>query len=218
MVYVDAGAFAVALYDTLIPVAQMAPLPPEINPMVLPTSDFFAPNLGGTVFGLNMDADGVAAEGYSATGVISFLAVAAPAAFQARRMAGRAFQAEAAKREEALEQIKQALQAYAKDNGGNLPAALKELQPRYLPENTPGLDQFAYRGKQDAPNKVVAHSSERQRGPITLLLQDGSVVRIGRGQLGRVLKDGFVAQPADNPPAPENKPAAQPPRPPDNNF
>ncbi|HYF47973.1 MAG TPA: hypothetical protein VEJ63_01105 [Planctomycetota bacterium] len=209
MIYADTGAIAVALYDTLIPVAQLAPRDNKVDLNALPTSDVLMQNLGGTVFGLNADADGVVAEGYSPTGVVSFMSMLVPAALQERRQQMRARAAQARDRQqETLNVVSQALQAYAKDNNGDYPAAVTDLKGKYLPETT-NLNDTVYLGKQAAANRIVFHTSERQRGEIKAVLQDGSVVSIPRGQFGKALKDGFNAQQQD---------AVAPPKAPDGNF
>jgi len=209
MLYADTGAIAVALYDTLIPVAQLAPREAKIDVNALPTSDVLLQNLGGTVFGLTSDPDGIVAEGYSPTGVVSFASVLVPLALQERRRGMRAAVVQAQDREP-IDIVSQGLQAFGKDNKGELPAAITELKGKYIPENT-DLQDIVYLGKQAAANRIVLHTSERRRGAIRAVLQDGSVVSIPRVNFGKALKEGHAADagPQD---------AVKPPKPPDGNF
>ena len=217
LAYIDTGALAVAAYDVLIPVAQLQPRQPQVDVTALPTSDVIMQNLGGAVFDFAADADGMMAEGYSPTGAISFLGVAIPAAMRARQFAGRNAQNDMNRRQNVIDKVGQALSAYVKANDGKYPATLQEIAPKYL-ENLGAdkLDAIVYRGKQDAENKVVAHSSEKIRGPITALLQNGSVVQVKRDQLGKVLLQGYTEQaqaaPVDNG---NGNGAVKPPRPPE---
>ncbi|HYG75801.1 MAG TPA: DUF3352 domain-containing protein [Planctomycetota bacterium] len=224
MLYLDTGALAVATYDLLIPFVQLRERVPQVDVTALPTSDVLMQNLGGTVFSFSTDADGIMAEGYSPTGAFSLLA-AIPAAIQRQRMmgGGRAFGAAgggggggAPQNQKALEsgqRLAKDLAAYAAENNGNFPAQLRDMQPKYLQGVTDEeLNNVVYRGKQDAPNKVVAHSSEKMRGPITILLQDGRVLQVGRGQLGKVLAEGYKGEAA---PATGKQEAVKPPKPPE---
>lgn len=209
--YADTGALAVAAYDFLIPIAQLKPRPPQVDVAALPTADVLLQNLGGTVFGLTSDSDGVAIAGYSPTGIVSLTAIATLGVIKDRRAAaggngpgaggGGAMQQ---RKRAVLDAIGKALQAFAKDNNGNFPAALSELQPKYLPGLTTELGFVTYIGKQDQATKVVAHSSEKLPGPITVLLQDGTVAEIRRDQLGKTLKSGFT--PEAQAAAPDGKP------------
>lgn len=212
LLYVDTGALAVAAYDALIPVAQLAPRNPQVDVTALPTSDLLLKNIGGTVLGFSADKDGVCAESYSPTGAISLLALA-PAVLQGRRMAMREGRREANQQEQLFAAIKDGLRAHAAANAGKLPETLKQILPNLGAE----LDHIVYRGRQDAGNKVVAHTSEDRRGPITLLTQDGTIAQIPRRLLGKVLQEGYKGE-ALPPPAPapqaEQK-AVKPPRPPE---
>jgi hypothetical protein len=222
MLYADIGALAVAAYDVLIPVAQLAPRVPQVDVNALPTSEILAQNIGGAVFGLSADADGIMVEGYSPTGGAALLATI-PAAFVGQRIAGRQVRRDANKAQDVATQISRDLKAYAQENGGKYPATLKEMQPKYLVGLDADIPQIVYRGAQDAANKVVAHSSERRMGPITVLTQDGTVALIPRRILGKVLQQGLTAgdaiqpgQPGMPPPPPAGGgDAVKPPRPPE---
>jgi len=216
MLYLDTGALAVATYDLLIPLVQLRERIAQVDVTALPTSDVLMQNLGGTVFSFSTDADGIMAEGFSPTGAFSLLA-AIPAVIQRQRARARnaadggapAVPQGNAKAVENGQRLSKELQAFAAENGGNYPAALKDMQPKYLQGLTEEeLNAVVYRGKQDAPNKVVAHSSEKQRGPLTVVLQDGRVTQVSRGQLGKVLAEGFKDVPATGT-------AVKPPKPPE---
>ncbi|HEY3320611.1 MAG TPA: DUF3352 domain-containing protein [Planctomycetota bacterium] len=200
MLYIDTGALAVAAYDILVPVAQLRERNAQVDIAALPTSDVLLKNLGGTVFGFSSDPDGIIAEGYSPTGALSVLAIGGTAAVRQWRMnrgqQGMGGGPEAQRAKQIGEQIARDLKAYAAENNGNLPAAIKDLQPKYLQDVGPDvLDNVVYRGKQDAANKVVAHSSEKVPGPITIVLQDGAVAQIQRSLLGKVLTEGYTPPP-----------------------
>ncbi len=199
--YADTGAIATAAYDILIPIAQLEPRPPQLDVSVLPSADLLAQNLTGTVFSLNSDSDGVTASGYSPTGVVGLFAVTVSAAIKNRQNAGGGVGgagggAMQQRKRSVLDALNQGLQAYAKDNNGAFPHAVKDLQPKYLPQLTTELNFVEYLGKQDKENKVVAHSSEKLPGPITVLLQNGTVADIRRESLGKTLKEGFNADAA----------------------
>ena len=201
LIYADTGAIATALYDTLIPIAQLEPKPPQVDLTVLPSADVLAQNLTGAVFSLNSDADGVTASGYSPTGVVSLFVIGVAGTIKNRQNAGGGVGgagggAMQQRKRSVLDAVNQGLQAYAKENNGAFPAAVKDLQPKYLPQLTTELNFVEYLGKQDKENKVVAHSSEKLPGPITVLLQNGTVADIRRDSLGKTLKDGFSADAA----------------------
>jgi len=219
LLYVDTGALAVALYDLLIPVAQLTQRIPQVDVTALPTSEVLFQNLGGAVFGLSADADGIAMEGYSPTGGVSLLAII-PAAMGGRRIAGAQIRRVANRQQQVFEQVGRDLKAFAQENGGKYPATLKEMQPKYLANVGAELGDVVYRGAQDAGNKIVAHSSEKRMGPITILTQDGTVALIRRQVLGRALRDGYKpgdeAGPGQQQPAPDaGGDAVKPPRPPE---
>ncbi|MCY3022938.1 MAG: hypothetical protein NTW87_28510, partial [Planctomycetota bacterium] len=215
LLYLDTGALAVAAYDLLIPVAQIAARTPQVDVSSLPTSDLLFQTLGGTVFAFSTNADGVAAEGYSPAGGISLLMMA-PVAWQANRMANRGGGGPgpraAGRQQQVAEELGRSLRLYAQENGGKYPAALQDMPPKYL-GNLGDLGTIVYRGKQDAANKVLAHSSEKLPGPITILTQDGTVAQIRRPQLGKVLQEGFKGDALPGPPAKGE--AVKPPRPPE---
>jgi hypothetical protein len=214
LLYVDIGALAVAAYDTLLPVAQVAARDRNVDFAALPTSDVLAENMSGAIFGLTADNDGIIASGYSPTGGALLLGAAPIAVLP--RMARAQGQRDAAQREQKLNRLAASLKAYAADNNGNLPAALKDLMPKYLPETAGAeLAQVVYRGKQDAPNKVVVHTPEQRMGPITILTQDGTVAHVPRDVFGKILNDGYKGEAAPQPrgrPRPDE--AVKPPAPP----
>jgi hypothetical protein len=203
LLYADTGALAVAAYDFLIPIAQLKPRPPQIDVTALPSADVLLQNLTGTAFGVSSDNDGLAIAGYSPTGIVSLTTIGIAGAIKDRRAAagqngagggGGGGGAMQQRKRTVLDAIGKGLQAYSKDNNGNFPAALADLQPKYLPGLTTELGFVTFIGKQDQPNKVVAHSSEKLPGPITVLMQDGSVTEIRRDQLGKTLKAGFTPE------------------------
>jgi hypothetical protein len=215
IMFADLGALAIAAYDIAIPLAQITPKRNnEVEVDRLPTSDFLAQNLGPAIFSLNTDGDGIVAEAFSSTGGLSVLALALPQAIR-EQMRGRRERA-VERRQDTLNIVANALKAYAVDNAGAFPATLKDLQPKYLGEAFTGLDKIQYRGKQDASNKVVA-DTEKLAGPITVLLQDGTIAKVPRERFGNVLKQGFNAA-TDNAAAGGRPPAESPPRPPEGNF
>jgi hypothetical protein len=228
MLYVDTGALAVAAYDTLVPVAQLRARIPQVDVTALPTSDVLMQNLGGTVLSFSTDADGIMAEGYSPSGALSLLSLI-PAAIQARQAAGggpvgfapfggggrAGFQQRNAQVLEQSRTLQKDLTAFAKENNGNYPATLQEMKPKYLAGfSAEDMGNIVYRGKQDGPDKIVAHSTEKQRGPITILTQDGRVAQIGRGELGKVLNEGYKGA-ATVAPAGGATEAVKPPKPPE---
>ncbi|MGD0089131.1 MAG: hypothetical protein ABSE73_04365 [Planctomycetota bacterium] len=214
LVYLDTGALAVAAYDVFMPVVQLRVRNPQVDVAALPASDILLQNLGGTVLGFSSDKDGVIAEAYSPAGAVSLLALA-PAVALGRPLAARQVGRQVNKQQQAFEELGRKLKAYAQDNGGKFPARLKDLQPKYIPDPTPELDMVEYRGPQDAGNKIVAHSSEKLRGPITVLTQDGTVTSLPRLLLGKALQEGLQPNLAAPPgPAGPGQKAAKPPKPP----
>ena len=231
MLYLDTGALAVAAYDTLVPVAQIRTRVPQVDVTALPTSDLLMQNLGGMVMSFSTDADGIMAEGYSPAGALSLLSLI-PAAIAARQQAGggggplgfapmiggagRPGAGFAQRNAAAVDHgraIYKDLEAYAKENGGNYPAALKDMKPKYLQGvSEDDLNNVVFRGKQDGPDKIIAHSTEKQRGPITIITQDGRVAQISRGELGKVLNEGYKGAAAPVGGATE---AVKPPKPPE---
>jgi hypothetical protein len=223
LLYVDTGALGVALYDVLMPVAQIAPRNPQVDVTALPTSELLMRNLSAAVFGLTADADGVIMEGYSPTGGVALLGLV-PAIAGGQRVAARQGRREANRNRDIADQLSRDLKAYAQENGGKYPATLKEMQPKYLANvNAAEVEQIVYRGQQDAGNKVVAHSPEARMGPITILTQDGTVAMIPRRILGKVLQQGLTAGDAIQPGAaggaagapPAGGEAVKPPKPPE---
>ena len=191
--YADTTAIATALYESLIPVAQLKH-DPRVNFAALPPAADLFQNLGGTVFGLSADNDGIVASGYSPGGIVSVLGAAIVGGIAKARANAVGGRAELNDRKHGLlDQVSQSLQAYAHENNGGYPASLSELQPKYLAA-LEELKNVVFIGKQDKPNKVVAHSSEKLPGPIAVLLQDGAVVDIRRDQLGKTLKEGLSAE------------------------
>lgn len=218
MVYVDTGALAVAAYDLLMPLAQMQGQNqvPQLDLAALPTADLLNRNLGGSLVNLQFTPDGIVVEGYSPGGVVSlalpmaalgvrlgqqaqtplFDAAGAPpgpiapmrrAAARARR-AGRADPKQVA----ALEKLYRDLKEYAQEHEGNFPKTLEEMKPKYLQDLGNQIEQIVYLGKQAADNRVIAHSTEKLPGDITILLQNGSVQTIVRQFLGNVLQEGYA--------------------------
>lgn len=233
MLYVDSGALMTAAYDLLIPIVQLRERRPELDVLALPPGDVIAQNFGGSVFGFKSDADGILAEGYSPAGSIAFFG-AIPAAIQRiqQRQAQAAANGEAPRpfgrrggnndelpaqvkeqREEMAKDLHKALTNFAQDNGGKFPEKLKELEGKYFLNANVNLDEAVFRGKQDAPNKIVAHSAEKNPGPITILTQDGNVYTISRRALGRALNQGYTPEAANAPK--NNNEAVKPPRPPE---
>jgi len=215
LLYLDSAALAVAAYDILMPVAQLAPRNPQVDVTAVPTSEVLLQNLGGTVLGLSSDKDGVTAEGFSPAGAVSLLALV-PAVAQARFVATGQMRRQANKQQMEFEALGRRLKDYAQENGGKYPATLKEVLPKEPANMPPELEGIEYRGQQDAGNKVVAHSSEKRPGLITVLTQDGAVTQIPRRLLGKALQEGIkdgMAAPAPGPAAGQK--AVKPPKPPD---
>lgn len=233
MLYVDSGALMTAAYDLLMPIVQLRERRPEVDVLALPPGDVIAQNFGGSVFGFKSDADGIVAEGYSPAGAIAFFG-AVPAVIQRiqQRQAQAAANGEAParpfgrrggnndelpaqvqeQREEMAKDLHKALTNYAQDNGGKFPEKLKILEGKYFLNGNVNLDDAVFRGKQDAPNKIVAHTPEKNPGPITILTQDGTVATISRRALGRALNQGYTPDAG----APKNNnEAVKPPRPPE---
>ena len=191
--YADTVAIGTALYEALIPVAQMK-AHTEIDARDLPAARELIQNASSAVLGFSADHDGIVASGFGPGPIVSFTTLAlVDAAAKARNAA--AGHADVDQRKHGvLDQVGESLQSYAKENNGNYPAALKDLQPKYLADLTKELEFVKFVGKQDKPNKIVAYSSEKLPGPISALLQSGEVVEIRRDQLGKVLKDGVSAE------------------------
>lgn len=218
LAYVDTAALGLAAYEILIPIAQLQPRNPEVDLSVLPAADVLARNLCNTVISLGADADSVMAEGYSPGGTLAFISVAIPAAAAKARQTAIANRVEQQvnQHQDAMADVGRELQAYIAANGGNYPATLPAMQPKYLAGIDAGtLATIVYRGKQDAANKVVAHSSEKAAGPITALLQDGSVVKVKRQRLGPVLLKGYSPDAAAALANEGQLEAVKPPSPPD---
>jgi len=215
LLYVDTAALAVAAYDVLMPVAQLAPRNPQVDVTAVPTSDVLLQNLGATILGFSSDKDGVTAEGYSPAGAVSLLALAGAVA-PARRVAQVQVRRQANKQQLEFEELGRRLKLYVQENGGKYPAALRDVLPKDRADLAAEVDAVEYRGKQDAGNKVVAYSSEKRPGLITVLTQDGTVTQIPRALLGKVLQEGVTANLAAQPPgrAADQK-AVKPPRPPE---
>lgn len=231
LAYIDTGALATAAYSVLIPVAQLAPRPPEVDLNALPTPDVIFQNLGGTVFDFGSDADGIMAEGYSPTGSFSLMAPAiafgvtrrgamrAGGGFNGNNQRPMANQRQANQRQDVMQNVGSALKAYAAENAGNYPPALKDLQAKQLGAlNADKLTGIVYRGKQDGENKAVAHTPEKLPGPVAVLLQSGAVVQVRRDKLAGVLEKGYTpdaaAAPAQPGPGTEQD-AVKPPKPPE---
>lgn len=97
-----------------------------------------------------------------------------------------------AQKVDTLGKVYRDLKEYATEHGGNFPAKLEEMKPKYLQDIGNELEIVVYRGKQAADNLVLAHSSEKLPGPISILLQNGTIQSLQRQLLGEVLKDGFT--------------------------
>ena len=208
MVYLDTAALAVAAYDILIPIVQTQGKEAPIDINALPTADLLNQNLGGALIDLHLAADGILMEGYSPAGVFSVLIPAALGikANQLKNAAQNDFGGAPAapivavqprskadlKKVENLEKLARDLKEYAQEHGGNFPAKLDEMKPKYLQDLGKELEQIVYLGKQAAENRVVAHSSDKLQGNIAILMQNGSVQSILRSMLGKVLREGYL--------------------------
>jgi len=210
--YMDVRAVATAAYDFLVPLGQLNPRgrPANVNLDLLPTSVALARHLGGIAIGVHTDAAGIKLESYSATGFWSTLAPVAALAIQAAQRAGRQARgalavagetAEQAQRRQQLRDTYRFLNAYAQDHQGQYPVKLADLMPNYVkPEAAQKVPEITYLGRQDAPNKVLAHMNPAKPGdPSPVLLQDGHVHMVAADQLDLVLKEGFKEEAA--PPA-----------------
>ncbi|HLX63100.1 MAG TPA: hypothetical protein VKX17_17655 [Planctomycetota bacterium] len=230
LVYVDTAAIATAAYDLLIPLAQMAGQErvPELDLAALPTADLIAQNLGGSLLDLQFQPEGIVLESYSPGGLLSLTPVAAGLGFARARQvqamnaeqqamiaqqngvrpfaAARAARANRVdpKQADALGKLYADLTTFAKDHEGAFPKSLDEMKPKYLQDLGNEVEQIVYRGKQAADNFVIAHSSEKLPGNITILLQNGAIQSVARQLLGKVLQDGYTDPNA----------AVKPPRPP----
>lgn len=219
LAYVDFAAAATAAYDVFIPVGQLKQKsPPWVDINRLPGADLLVKNLGGTVINFVADADGVRVEAHSSTGIFSTLLPAV--AVVGEHLKNRGGQEQLANEPELppemvdkrqfLRELGRHLGAYSKQNGGAYPGNLLDLVPKYLkPEAKDTLFELAYQGKQDKPFKVVAYVAG-VKGPLPILLQDGSVRVIESGQLDGILKAGYTGEKAK----PYEVEAAKPPLPP----
>jgi hypothetical protein len=216
LMYIDVSAIATVFYDTYIPMAQLNPkiAPPHVNLNNLPTADFLTRNLGGLVVGVNADEEGILMESCSATGLWTtmtpMMAVAARAAQRHRRARNAPDNApEQAENRQLLREVGTRLTAYAQDHDNAFPKQLTELVPNYATQEE--LEQagaLTYLGKQDAPNRVVAHSPN-EAGHVVVLLQDGRVRTVEAGRLAETLERGYAAPP--QPQATGVKPPVPPP-------
>lgn len=231
--YVDTAALATAAYDLLAPVAQIRERNPEVNLNALPSADLLNQNLGGALYGLQFAADGIYVEGYSPAGLGALLlpaAIVIPMIARNRAMAADAGGAPGnnaapaaapafgnprveARKIDALGKLNRDLSEFAKEHAGNFPATLDEMKPKYLQDLGGELEYIVYRGKQAADNLVLAHSSEKLPGPISVLLQNGNIQSVARQQLGQTLKFGLTHDASKEKP-PGTK-AVKPPKPPE---
>jgi len=222
LIYADTGALASAAYDTLVSLAQFQQKSPrflDIN--LLPSSQSLVNRLGGTLMALSSDALGLSLESYSSTGVFTTLLPAAAALDEYKKRQQAAgmdlvpatkadLPPELAGRRQLLSDLAQSLQTYSREHGGAYPPTLTELLPKYLKaEKKAGLFEIAFNGKQDKPFKVVAYPVGI-KGPLPILLQDGTVRVIHSGQLDQVLNTGWSGERAK----PFEMEAAKPPQPP----
>ncbi len=220
MVYLDTAALAVAAYDVLIPIAQLQNKDPQVDLNALPTGELLNQNLGSALIDLHFAADGIMLEGYSPGGVFSLLIPAAAGAkfAQMRNAAQNNFDGPAPQviavkprnktdqaKVEALTKLARDLKEYAVEHGGNFPAKLDEMRPKYLQDLGKEIEQIVYLGKQAADNRIVAHSSDKLQGNIAILTQGGTIQSILRSMLGKVLREGYL----------EPNQAVKPPRPPE---
>ncbi|MBI3830514.1 MAG: hypothetical protein HY291_13420 [Planctomycetes bacterium] len=222
LAYVDFGAISTAAYDFFIPLGQVKhKSPPWVDINRLPSADLLAKNLGGTLINLATDADGVRVESYSSTGIFStlFPAVAVIGEYNKNHGGGDGepvvgnepeLPADLVAKRQFLRDLSRNVAAYAKDHGGAYPQSLVDLIPKYLKaESKDQLFEIAYQGMQDKAFKVVAYPTGI-KGPLPIMLQDGSVRVIESGQLDVTLKNGFTGEKAK----PYEVEAVKPPLPP----
>ncbi|MEI6234936.1 MAG: hypothetical protein WCT04_17915 [Planctomycetota bacterium] len=221
MVYVDAAALAVAIYDVLVPVVQIQGKEQQIDVNALPTADVLSQNLGSAMVNLNFAADGIVLQSYSPSGVF---AVLVPAAIGAKAQRDRQAaqnnpdaaaqpaaapapkpRADDAKKIETMTKLTRDLKEYAAEHGGKFPKNLAEMRPRFLQDIGKEIDYIVWIGTQTADNKIVAHSSDKLSGNIIVLTQNGGVHPILRATLGKVLREGYI----------EGNAAVKPPKPPE---
>ena len=218
LMYMDVSAIATVFYDTYVPMAQLNPrmAPPHVDLNNLPTADFLTRNLGGLVVGVNTDEEGLLLESCSSTGLMTTITpMAALGGYmanrhrRARRQAAVAEAPEHAETRQVLREVSTRLLAYAQDHDGAFPKQLADLVPNYATEDelahTTG---FQYMGKQQAPNRVVVHSQNKE-GHVMILMQDGRVRTIEAGRLAETLERGYTAPPAPKPAG--DKPPLPPP-------
>jgi hypothetical protein len=197
LLYADTPSIAGAAYDLALTVAQLKGKDPNVDIAALPPGDSLTQHLVPSAFSVGADADGLVVSGYSPVTPIGLFSIAIVDGVAKGKFNGGAAgdrgDMPAPAQHGVLNQIGGDLKAYADANNGNYPATLKEMQPKYLTGLTTELDNIVYLGKQDRPNKIVAHMSERIPGTIGVLLQDGTVTEIPRNLLGKCLKEGYNA-------------------------
>ncbi|MFH0939601.1 MAG: hypothetical protein V1899_10030 [Planctomycetota bacterium] len=132
LMYLDTAAIIVAVYDSLIPVWQMAPRDPRVNIAMLPTAALFMQNLSGNIGGLNTDANGITIERYSPISMTLVSPIAAglilPVLTHSR---------ESAQRTASMSNLRQfsfacTIYTDVPANGGKFPEDLTALLPDYI--------------------------------------------------------------------------------------
>ena len=190
LLYVDLGAILALAYNTAAPIIQINGKAARfIDVNQLPDGDLIRRSFGAAVLAWSADEKGVFAEGFSQTGMIFPSAALGGAA--ARAAVRRAQDGGAAIHRAEIVSLGAALRAYAADNNGAFPKTMDELVPKYL-DRIPEGEPIVYRGAQAQPMGVVAHvRADLARGPVPLLLQDGSVRSVFRNSLDAAIEQGF---------------------------